>query len=37
LLLAAAALLLTYAPRVVARLRGQDPDEARKLAFADED
>jgi putative tricarboxylic transport membrane protein len=37
LLLAAAALLLPYAPRVVARLRGQDPDEARKLAFADED
>ena len=37
LLLAAAALLLPYAPRVVARLRGQDPEEARKLAFADED
>jgi hypothetical protein len=37
LLVAAAALLLPYAPRIVARLRGQDPHEARKLAFADED
>ena len=37
LLVAAAALLLPYAPRVVARLRGHDPEEAKKLAFADED
>ncbi|MGN6576223.1 MAG: tripartite tricarboxylate transporter permease [Nocardioides sp.] len=37
LVIAALALLLPYAPRIVARLRGQDPDEARKLAFADED
>jgi putative tricarboxylic transport membrane protein len=37
LLLAAAALLLPYAPRIVARLRGNDPEDAKKLAFADED
>ena len=37
LLLAAAALLLPYAPRIVARLRGKDAEDAKKLAFADED
>ena len=37
LLLAAAALLLPYAPRIIARLRGTDPEDAKKLAFADED
>jgi putative tricarboxylic transport membrane protein len=37
LLLALSALVLPYAPRVVARLRGKDPEDARKLAFADED
>ncbi len=37
LLLALSALLLPYAPRIVARLRGKDPHEAKKLSFADED
>ena len=36
-LAAAAALLLPYAPRIVARLRGKDAEDAKKLAFADED
>jgi putative tricarboxylic transport membrane protein len=37
LLVAAAAMVLPYAPRLVARLRGKDPEDAHKLAFADED
>jgi putative tricarboxylic transport membrane protein len=37
LLVAAAALVLPYVPRVVARAKGEDPEDARKLAFADED
>jgi putative tricarboxylic transport membrane protein len=37
LLLALAALLLPYLPRVVARLRGRPADRIEKLSFADED
>jgi putative tricarboxylic transport membrane protein len=37
LLLALAALLLPYLPRVLARLRGRPADRVHKLAFADED
>ncbi|QNN53844.1 tripartite tricarboxylate transporter permease [Nocardioides mesophilus] len=37
LLLALLALLLPYTPALVARLRGKDPEDVRKLAFADED